>query len=120
MDQRRRGKLLFSVTIKDCEVQVFRSGGKGGQHQNTSDTGVRVIHRPSGAAGESRETRSQLRNKQAAFRRMAESQKFKTWLNREIWLRERASPESQVRDAMRPENIRVEGKGDDGRWIAIG
>ena len=74
---------ILTVTIKDCEVQTFRSGGKGGQHQNTSDSGVRIIHPPSGARGESRTERSQLVNKRAAFRRMAESQLFRLWVQKE-------------------------------------
>lgn len=64
--------LLFSVTVKDCEVQTFRAGGKGGQNQNKRDTGVRIIHHPSGARGEARDERSQLQNKRLAFKRMAE------------------------------------------------
>ena len=70
---------VLSVTIHDCEVQTFRAGGKGGQGQNTTDSGVRVIHHPSGARGECRETRSQLENKRRAFRRMAESPQFRGW-----------------------------------------
>ncbi len=68
------------MTIHDCEVQHFRSGGKGGQNQNKRDTGARVIHHPSGARGESREERSQLQNKRAAFLRMVNSPKFQLWL----------------------------------------
>ena len=67
---------ILSVTIHDCEVQHFRSGGKGGQNQNKRDTGTRVIHHPSGARGESREERSQLQNKKKAFVRMVQSAKF--------------------------------------------
>ena len=67
---------ILSVTIHDCDVQHFRSGGKGGQNQNKRDTGTRVIHRPSGARGEARDERSQLQNKKLAFRRMAESPTF--------------------------------------------
>lgn len=67
---------IFSVSIHDCEVQHFRSGGKGGQNQNKRDTGTRVIHRPSGARGEARDERSQLQNKKAAFRRMVETKQF--------------------------------------------
>lgn len=67
---------ILSVSIHDCEVQHFRSGGKGGQNQNKRDTGTRVIHRPSGARGESREERSQLQNKRKAFVRMAQSREF--------------------------------------------
>jgi len=71
--------LLFSVTKDDCVFQTFRSGGKGGQNQNKVESGVRVIHPPSGAIGESREHRGQLQNKRAAFKRMAGTKEFKTW-----------------------------------------
>lgn len=67
---------VLSVTIHDCDVQHFRSGGKGGQNQNKRDTGTRIIHQPSGARGEARDERSQLQNKKLAFRRMAESPAF--------------------------------------------
>jgi protein subunit release factor B len=72
-------QLLFSVTIKDCDVQTFRAGGKGGQHQNKVESGVRIIHRASGAVGEGREDRSQLVNKRRAFARMARSETFQRW-----------------------------------------
>lgn len=68
---------MFSVTVKDCEVQTFRSGGKGGQNQNKRDTGVRIIHHPSGARGEARDERSQLQNKRLAFKRMADHPLFR-------------------------------------------
>lgn len=111
------GKLAFSVTLKDCEVQTFRSGGPGGQNQNKRDTGVRIIHRPSGSVGESREERSQLQNKKAAFRRMAESKKFKIWVNRELWHRGEP-PEERVEKDMAPKNLRVEGRVN-GTWELI-
>lgn len=57
---------ILSVTIKDCEVQTFRCGGKGGQNVNKRDTGVRIIHPPSGARGEGRDERSQWMNKKLA------------------------------------------------------
>lgn len=109
----------MSVTLADCEVQDFQSGGKGGQHQNRSNTGIRVIHRASGAVGVSREERSQLLNKRAAFRRMTENIKFKVWLNRELWLRAGLpSPEDQVEREMALDNIRVEVK-ESGRWTVV-
>jgi hypothetical protein len=72
-------ELLFSITRKDFRVDTFRSGGKGGQKQNKTDSGVRITHVESGAVGESREERSQLQNKKNAFRRLVESKRFKTW-----------------------------------------
>lgn len=68
---------VLSVTLKDCDVQTKRGHGKGGQNRNTRDTAVKIVHRASGAVGESQEQRSQLQNKRVAFRRMAETQTFK-------------------------------------------
>lgn len=72
-------QLLFSVTRDDFDIQTFASGGPGGQHQNKTQSGVRIIHRDSGAVGESREERSQHMNKATAFRRLVETPRFKSW-----------------------------------------
>lgn len=106
-------KLLLSVTLKDCEVQHFRSGGKGGQNQNKRDTGTRVIHHPSGARGEARDERSQLQNTKAAFKRMAYSDAFRAWVRMQGG--REAAIEAAVDRAMMPRNIRTEVKVD-GRW----
>lgn len=113
-----RRELVLSVTLADCDVQHFRAGGKGGQNQNKRDTGTRIVHRASGAVGEARDERSQLQNKRAAFRRMVATGRFRAWLNRELQCRAR-DPEAEVRDSMRPENLRIEGRAD-GEWRAIG
>lgn len=94
---------LFTVTIKDCEQQVFRAGGKGGSHQNKTSSGVRIIHHPSGARGESREERSQLQNKRKAFGRMGRSKEFQQWAERKA-----AGIEGDVAELMRPEHLVVE------------
>lgn len=36
--------LLFSVTMKDCDLQFFTVGGPGGGGKDTSSTGVRIVH----------------------------------------------------------------------------
>ena len=54
--------------LDQCRVETFRSGGKGGQHQNVTDSGVRLTHLPSGTVAVSRRLRSQYRNKKAAVR----------------------------------------------------
>jgi hypothetical protein len=107
----------LSVSIRDCEVQHFRSGGKGGQNQNKRDTGTRIIHHPSGARGESREERSQLQNKRAAFRRMIDSGKFKLWLAIEtgrIAVRQSDLDQFVIPD----EQVRVEVRRG-GRWVKV-
>jgi hypothetical protein len=112
-------ELLFSVTLDDCDVQTFRAGGNGGQNQNKRDTGVRIIHRASGARGESREFRTQLENKRAALRRMTETIDFKKWVNMKVWLDGR-DPEAEVRRQMQPHNLLIEGRTAEGPWEVIG
>jgi ribosome-associated protein len=53
-----------------CDVETFRSGGPGGQHQNVTDSGVRLRHRASGLVVTSRARRSQHLNKQECLRRL--------------------------------------------------
>lgn len=57
---------------RDLQVryETFRSGGKGGQNVNKVETGVRVIHIPTGIAVVSTEARSQHMNKQIALNRL--------------------------------------------------
>src|SRR3990167_1481818 len=109
---------IFSVTLDDCRVDTFRSGGKGGQNQNKVESGVRIVHEPSGAVGESREFREQLRNKKAAFLRMTKTPKFQTWIhieaNRKLG---KKSPEQLVEEWLAPGNLRFEGKSTEGKWI---
>ncbi len=102
-------KLLFSVTIHDCDVQTFTVGGPGGGGKDTSNTGVRITHPPSGAVGEGREERSQLANKRAAWTRMGRSDKFKAWARIEAARRcGGPSIDELVEEAMRPEHIKAE------------
>lgn len=41
-------QLIFSARRKDFRIDVFRSGGPGGQHQNKTSSGVRITHLHSG------------------------------------------------------------------------
>lgn len=58
------------INPEDIETQTFRSGGAGGQYQNTTESGVRLIHKPTGLIAESREERSQFQNKENCLRRL--------------------------------------------------
>jgi len=110
-------ELAFSVGLADCEVQTFRSGGKGGQHQNKTESGVRVIHRDSGARGESREHRSQYQNKRAAFTRMVETPAFQAYIRRRLYGIGRAEAEV-AREMENSANFLVEGR-ENGRWVSM-
>ena len=58
--------------LAQCRVETFMAGGKGGQHQNKTESGVRLVHLPTGIAVTAREERSQHRNKQRALERLRE------------------------------------------------
>lgn len=58
--------------LGECRIDTFRSGGKGGQHQNTTDSGVRLTHLPTGIVVISRSERSQTRNRKLALERLRE------------------------------------------------
>ena len=56
------------IRPEDCEYQTFRSGGPGGQYQNTTESGIRIIHKPTGLIAESRQERSQAQNKETCLK----------------------------------------------------
>lgn len=105
---------ILSVTMDDCELQTFAAGGKGGQRQNTCNTGVRIIHRASGARGEARDDRSQARNKKAAWLRMTQDPKFQLWLR--ITLGKEMVREAEF--TLRPEDVKTEVR-KGGQWVQV-
>lgn len=56
--------------LAECDVQVFRGSGPGGQSVNTADSAVRLRHRPSGITVVGRRERSQLQNKRDCLARL--------------------------------------------------
>ena len=119
-------ELLFSVTANDCDWQFFCAGGPGGQHQNKTASACRCTHKASRAVGESREHREQRRNKVEAFKRMSQTKEFTLWMkmessrlmvSKEEKARREAAIESVVEQMMREENLKIEMKDADGRWI---
>lgn len=56
--------------LAQCRVETFRAGGPGGQHQNTTESAVRLTHEPTGVTMTCRQERSQHRNRKIALRRL--------------------------------------------------
>lgn len=107
---------LFSVTIADCKVDTFRSGGKGGQNVNKVNSGVRVTHQASGAVGKATDERDQPVNKKLAFKRMTETKEFQTWLRIEIHRRMGTLHQIEAKVEADMKQVKVESKLD-GKWV---
>lgn len=57
-------------TDQEYRMEKFHCGGKGGQNVNKVETGVRIIHIPTGLVSQSTEERSQFQNKQRAMEKL--------------------------------------------------
>lgn len=58
--------------LGQCEIQVHRAGGPGGQHRNKVETAIRLVHQPTGVAAEGKDQRSKTQNLRKALERLRE------------------------------------------------
>lgn len=61
-------EIQIHIRPEDVRIDTFSAGGPGGQHQNKTQSGVRLTHIPTGTVAESRTERSQHKNKDICWR----------------------------------------------------
>lgn len=102
--------LLFSLTEKDFDFHYFTVGGNGGGGKDTSNTGVRCVHRASGSTAICVDTRSQRKNKEKAFERCCKTNLFNIWHKTEVSRRlgTFVDVDALVDKAMESQNLKIE------------
>lgn len=95
----------IEIRHEDLEISTFRSSGPGGQNVNRTDSAVRILHKPSGLVVASQQERSQIRNREIAFRIL--KAKLLEIQRREEAARHAASKRMQVGTGDRSERIRT-------------
>ena len=111
-------ELLFSITRKDFKIEWFSGTGAGGQYRNKHQNCIRIHHPESGAMVTGQSYRERPSNVKEALKNLVNNPKFKIWHSRRVTeILDKKTLDQKIEEMMRPENIKVEGHDENGRWI---
>ncbi|XP_017769884.1 PREDICTED: peptide chain release factor 1-like, mitochondrial [Nicrophorus vespilloides] len=103
--------IQIDLQAKDLRIETKRASGAGGQHVNTTDSAVRIVHIPTNVAIECQTDRSQIKNRQFAMQRLR-AKLYEMQLEEQL-AKTQGLRKSQVRTKFRNEKIRTYNFGQD-------
>lgn len=113
-------KLLFTIDKNDFEINYFSGKGSGGQHRNKHKNCIRLKHKDSGAMSTGQSSKSRRQNLKEALHNIVENGKFKMWHSQKVReVIDGITIEEKVDEMLKPENLKIEGRDENGKWKLI-